>query len=191
MLEARGLTTHQMVTLQLIRQNKVEDLSKAIEDHIGLDLQYYEDAGLISYVKAKNKSQNKFELIRATSKANALLDDLETPQVEDEDLKVYAWLSQVYLSKGKELGNQKQGKKLLALFRLNSGIAKNALTQLCVDYLNDEEAQRWSIRLDYVFFKAPDIHRTKFDIEESKLWKFYLKRKSYYDELFKSDKYQR
>lgn len=187
----RGYTINQIFCLQLISQNKGEDLSDIIETYVGLDLPFYEERELVTYINAKNKSQSKWELIRISKKGSKLLDDLQSPKVTEEDITVYEWLANEYRNRGKQLGNQKVGKTWLALFRIHSGISKNALVQLCVDYLNDEEAQKWSLQLDYVFFKPPNIHRIMFDLEESKLWKFYLRNKIFYDDLFKQEKYLR
>src|SRR5689334_4015797 len=109
----RGFTVSHIVSLQMIKQNKFEDLSESIEAFVALDLLWLEDNKFVEYIKAKKKNQNKFELIRLSKKGSEVLDSLETPLTTDGDLKMFDYLCQMYLSsdeaEGRTIGNPKLG----------------------------------------------------------------------------------
>lgn len=191
LLKSKGLSTHNLMTLIAIKQNKTEDLSELCKSMIDLDMQWYKDNELVTFVKAKNKSQTEFDLVRLSNKGQKILDDLETPEVLEEDITIFEWLKESYLAKGKTVKNQKQCKRLIALFRVHSGISKNRLVKLSNDFLDDEHQQKWSMVLDYVFFKPESAFNIRFDLEASKLYKYYIENKEYYDQVFTQEKYQR
>lgn len=185
MLSSRGLTINNLVLLQMCKQNKFEDLSTYIENIFGdLDFQFLEERELIEYVKPKKKDNTKYQLARISKKGNELLSDLETPEITEEDLTVWAWLADAYKKAGKQIGNIKKGKLWLAEFRVQSGITRNHLVKLCNEFLYDEKCQEYSFRLDYVFFRPTNVFTTRFDLNESKLWQYYLSREEYFINLF-------
>lgn len=191
LLKSKGLSTHNLMTLIAIKQNKAENLSELCKDMIGLDMDLYKERELVTFVKAKNKSQTEFDLVRLSNKGQKILDDLETPEVLEEDITIFEWLKASYLAKGKTVKNQKQCKRLIALFRVHSGISKNSLVRLASDFLDDDQQQKWSIVLDYIFFKPESAFNIRFDLEASKLYKYYIENKAYYDQIFTQEKYQR
>jgi hypothetical protein len=141
------------------------------------------DKGLVAFVKGKKES-TIWQNARLSSKGGDFLDDLETPEIIEEDLVIFEWLKKVYLKRGKEVGNAKRTKNYVALFRVNSGIRGNCLASLAKAFLDDDEQQQWSIKLEYVFFKPPSVYSTRFDLEESKLFKYYSKNKNIFDAQF-------
>lgn len=185
----RGLTPTQVLALQAIKQNRIEDTSDVIEKLIGLDVSFFEDNGLVTFIKPKNKKDFRLKLIRLSNRGSQLLDDIETPKIQEEDLKIFEWLKKMYLEMGKDLGNQKMTKMYIALFRINSGIKRNALAKLCNDFISDADNMTYSHVLEYVFFKSPSAYKNSFDLEYSKLWRFYQKNKAYYDNLFTQELY--
>lgn len=189
MLDARGLTAQNLILLQMCKQNKFEDLSGFIEKRFDeLDFLLLEERELIEYIKPKKKDDTKYQLARISKKGNELLSDLETPEITEEDLTVWNWLSESYKKAGKQVGNSKKGKLWLAQFRVESGITRNHLVKLCSEFLYDEKCQEYSFRLDYVFFRPANVFTTRFDINESKLWQYYLSREEYFINLFAATK---
>lgn len=189
LLQTKGLSTHNLMALIAIKQNKSEDLADMCEALVGLDLPFLEQQELVTYVKAKRKSDTKFNLIRLSSKGQKLLDDLETPEILEQDIIIFDWLAESYRANGKTVKNGKQCKRWIALFRVHSGIQKNALVTLANNFMADSDQQKWSQVLDYVFFKPESAFNVRFDLESSKLYKYYLDNKDYYDQIFSTEKY--
>jgi hypothetical protein len=181
----RGLSPTDVVNLQLISQNKTEKLEEIITDNIPLSvLNWYQELEYVTLVKAKNKSDSIQNRIRLSSKGNDLLEDLQVPQINDDDLQLYEWLEKTYQKEGKELGNRKKTKLYIALFRVNSGIDRNKLALLCKAFMNDSSQFEWSKRLEFLFFKPGNVFSVKFDLEQSKLYQYYIKHKEHFDNKF-------
>ncbi|MEX0596342.1 MAG: hypothetical protein WD512_07560 [Candidatus Paceibacterota bacterium] len=187
-LKEKKMSPEDFLILQTIKQNKSEDRCKEVEYLCDkADLFYLEEEGLVEYIKGK-KDETKYQKIRLTKKGQSVLDDLGTAGVIEEDIQMYNWLGGIYKKQGKELGNKSKGKRMLAQFRAESGITKNHLAFLCKAFLNDEIAYKYSQRLEYLFFKAPGAFNTRFDLGESKLWRYYEERKEYFENKFKGIK---
>jgi hypothetical protein len=185
-LESKNISLNEFVLLQLIKQNKVEDLSKNIEPLFTSEIeQKFSEMSLIEYVKAKNKSQTKFELIRTTKKANEILDNTEIADMSEEIVVLYDWVKNIYLSKGKQVGNQKRSKMMLAQFSKESQITKNCLAFLLRTFIEDEEQQEYSHNLQYLFFKGESLFSVKFDLNSSRLYQYYLKNEDFFLQKFK------
>lgn len=181
----RGLSPTDVVNLQLISQNKTEKLEGVIFDYISLPiLDSYQQQELVNLVKAKNKKETIQSRIRLTPKGHALLEDLQIPEVNDDDLMLYSWLESTYQKEGKELGNRKKTKLYIALFRAHSGIDRNKLALLCKTFMNDSSQFEWSKRLEFLFFKPGNVFSVKFDLEQSKLYQYYIKHKQTFDNKF-------
>jgi hypothetical protein len=181
----RGLSPTDVVNLQLISQNKTEKLEEIITDNIPLSvLNWYQELEYVTLIKAKNKSDSIQNRIRLSSKGNDLLEDLQVPQINDDDLQLYNWLEKTYQKEGKELGNRKKTKLYIALFRVNSGIDRNKLALLCKAFMNDSSQFEWSKKLEFLFFKPGNVFSVKFDLEQSKLYQYYIKHKEHFDNKF-------
>jgi hypothetical protein len=181
----RGLSPTDVVNLQLISQNKTEKLEEIITDNIPLSvLNWYQELEYVTLVKAKNKSDSIQNRIRLSSKGNDLLEDLQVPEINDDDLQLYNWLEKTYQKEGKELGNRKKTKLYIALFRVNSGIDRNKLALLCKAFMNDSSQFEWSKKLEFLFFKPGNVFSVKFDLEQSKLYQYYIKHKEHFDNKF-------
>jgi hypothetical protein len=181
----RGLSPTDVANLQLISQNKTEKLEEIITDNIPLSvLNWYQELEYVTLVRAKNKSDSIQNRIRLSSKGNDLLEDLQVPQINDDDLQLYNWLEKTYQKEGKELGNRKKTKLYIALFRVNSGIDRNKLALLCKTFMNDSSQFEWSKKLEFLFFKPGNVFSVKFDLEQSKLYQYYIKHKEHFDNKF-------
>jgi hypothetical protein len=183
----QGFSPTDVVNLQLISQNKTESLWEIITETMTLaTLDRYQSLEYVSLVKAKNKSDTIQNRVRLTPKGNAFLEELQIPMINEDDLKLYTWLESVYKSENKEIGNRKKTKLYIALFRANSGIDRNKLAFLCKVFMNDTSQFEWSKVLEYLFFKPANMYTTRFDIEESRLYKYYLKHQTMFDNKFKT-----
>lgn len=181
MIEARGLSLDLVIILQLCKQNKFEDMSNQIESRGSLDLPWLFEHNLIEHVKAKKKSDTEYHTVRLSKKGQTYLDDVETPEITEEDIKIFEWLSNAYKNAGKEVGNRKKGLIWLSNFRVESGINRNWLVTLCSHFLKDDQQQQYSQKLQYVFWKPSNMYAVKFQLEESKLWQYYLANQDHFD----------
>lgn len=181
----KGLSLTDVINLQLISQNKIETLVDIITENIPLAvLDRYQSLEYINLVKAKNRSDTIQNRVRITPKGTELLEDIQSPQINEDDLQLYNWLESIYKNEGKELGNRKKTKMYVALFRVHSGIDRNKLAFLCKTFMNDAAQFEWSRKLEFLFFKPSNVYAVRFDIEQSKLYQYYLKNKEYFDNKF-------
>lgn len=166
------------------KRDMSEEIARLINDD---DLEVLEKKGYIKYIKGK-KTQSILHLMRLNKKGTAFLNSLDEPEVEDQDVKIFDWLAETYKKRDKQIGNGKKTKRLIASFREKSGIEKNKLAFLCNKFIGDDDEQEWSFRLEYVFWKPQNMFQTRFVLEDSRLWKYYNKRKGYFDTEFKKIK---
>lgn len=172
--------------LLVLKHASNKDVSEKVASLVMEDdnIEYLLQNDYIKYIKGK-KNQNEFERMRLGKKGTKFLNDLDEPMVEDQDLMIFDWLSDIYKKRQKEIGNGKKTKRLIASFREKSGIEKNKLAFLCRTFIEDENEQEYSHRLEYVFWKPANVFQTKFNLEDSRLWKYYNKQKQFFDQQFK------
>lgn len=186
-LENSQLDLDDYLLLHAVRQNRTEDLGDYIEKTWGEGkIWYLEQKDLVTFVKPKNKSQNKCHTVRINKKGESLLEDLDTPEVSDDDIKLFDWLEGIYKDQDKMIGNRKKTKLYIALFRVNSQISKNKLAHLIYTFITDEKEMEYSQKLEYLFFKPSHMYQSKFDIEQSRLYQYYLKHKEVFDKQFEN-----
>ena len=185
LVKKKELTLTDVVNLQLISQNKNESLEEIITESISLGtLDSYQDRGLVVLIKAKNKRDSIQNRIRLSSKGHDLLEDLQVPEINEDDLRIFEWVKNIYVKEGKEIGNEKRTKMYVAQFSKESGITQNSLAFLIKTFLSDEKEFTYSQRMQYLFFKGESLFSTKFDIHSSRLFQYYLKNKFFFDSKF-------
>lgn len=172
-----------IILLQLIHQNQKEDLRYEVETHLdALILDEFHTKGWVEFIKAKNKADTLQNRARLTKHGKQLLENLQTPPVSEEDEKVAVWLIDKYKRLGKDIGNGKKLRRHIRDFRHASGIEKNNLVMLVLNFLQEHEDQ--SRVLEYVFYYPKTVFATRFDIEDSWLYKHYLKKEEYFKSIF-------
>jgi hypothetical protein len=184
-LKQHNLNLQQVSLLQILHQNKTEDMSELLESYNG-DLDVLNEKGLLSEVKAKSKQESVYKRLRLSKKGSELLEDLSTPEVLEEDKKVFEWLKNYYLKADKEIGNGAKTLRHIRDFRTKSGIQKNNLITLVLEFLKENEER--SKKLEYIWYYPKTAFATRFDLEESWLWNFYQKNKERLDAKF--EKYE-
>ena len=178
-----NLNLQQVALLQILHQAKNEDVSEWLESYNG-DLDVLNEKSFLSEVKAKNKQESTYKRLRLSKKGREVLDAIETPEVTEDSLRIFEWIKQIYISAGKDLGNQKKTKMFIAQFSAESGIQRNALAFLIQSFINDESHFEWSKVLQYLFFKGESVFNIKFDLHSSRLYQYYLKNQNYFDNKF-------
>jgi hypothetical protein len=183
LLNKKGLSPVDLIILQLAKQNKNEDLEAdlSLQDVNRIDI--LEGFGFVDYIKG-DKKQSKLSKLRLTKSGGNLLDDLETPEILPEDILLFDWISDVYMQLGKQIGNKKKTKMYIALFRVHSGIEKNHLAALLEKFVKDESNMEFNFRLEYAFFKPTNVFQVKFELDQSRLYMYYLKNKRVFDQIF-------
>lgn len=187
LMEAKGMKPSEFLFLQACKQNKNGTLANTITELGGTEkyISALVSEDILSLIKGSKKNTIQ-QRVRLTKKGESLLEDVQTADITENDITLYNWLADIYLRSGKELGNKAKGKRMLAQFRAESGIEGNSLAVLCKAFIEDEDASKWSQKLEYLFFKAPNVYTVRFDLGESKLYNYYLKYKTHFDKLFET-----
>lgn len=178
-----------LLSLAMLNQNRTEPLADIIESYMGAGgLKMLHEEGLVTYVKVKRKTDTLFMLARLSEKGKELLNELTEPPIEEQDEKVLTWLAEHFKKIGKETGNKKRTLRHIRDFRVKSSIEKNNLINLCLAFLNDDENMEYNHCMEYMFYKAKTVYATKFNLEDSRLYKYYLKYQEQFDKTF--EKYE-
>lgn len=172
-----GLEPQDLYFLAGIKQVDKEVLEKITGDTFNR----LEGLSLLKSIKGK-KGDNPVYNIRLSDKGKRLLEDIGTPDVEEEDEKIFEWLKNHYLGLGKEIGNGAKTKRHIRDFRVASGIEKNNLIKVVLDFLAENEER--SNKLEYIFYYPKTVYATKFDLEESWLWNHFIKNRERLEKTF-------
>lgn len=172
--------------LLVLKQAGKKDVSESVAQLIFDDeeLEKLVNTDYIKYIKG-GKNDNELQRMRLSKKGTEYLNNLDEPEVLEEDIKIFNWLSDIYVKMGKEIGNGKKTQRHIASFREKSGIEKNQLALLCNTFINDESQTEWSFKLEFLLWKPTNLFQTKFNLDDSRLYKYYLKRKEFFDREFK------
>ena len=187
--EERGISPSQVLLLQTIKQNKTEDLSVLLERIAGLDMQFFEEFGLVQFIKAKSKKDSKFKLVRLSDKGSKLLEDILTPEVTSGDIDMWNYLVKMYLAADEDgsrsIGNEKNGKMYCAQFRQIVGLTLHEMYWLCDLFVTNH---KYTKVLENIFLvKRENLYgKFKDNIESSKLYQYYISNKSLVEEYWKT-----
>ena len=182
--ESYTLIPKDVLLLQMIYQNKQDNMSIFIEPFSD-SFNKLENQGFIKYINGSKKDAPS-QLVRLTSKGIDILDTIQIPNINQDDLDIADWVKSIYEKSQKEIGNLKNLKSHVALFRTHSGIERNCLAFLIKSFINDEENFKYSQRADYLIWKPENLFQTKFSLDASKLYQYYNKRKEWFDDKFKN-----
>jgi len=176
-MTAKLLSLNDLGVLTLIKQNRIADLSKEIEFEVqgSQILEKLSNIGYIESVKAKNKSQTQFHLLRTSKKGNEVLDAIETPDITDGDLKMAEYLFQMYLNHEDEervLGNKKAITKYISILRNHLAFSLHQFYYLCEYFLAEYPFTK---KLENIFMDKNKIRYGDFkhNLSDSVLLQFY------------------
>lgn len=182
-LKDSDLVWHDVYTLQLVKQG----------DGVHLFKEEYEDLlelGYLTLIKGK-KSDSENQRLRLSERGKEFLENVEEADVLEEDYTIYEWLCAIYKNLGKEIGSKKKTLSYIKDFRVKSGIDKNKLASLCNSFVNNENEMEYSNILQNVFYKPTNVYATRFSLEDSRLWKYYLKHEEEFKEEWEKEIYKR
>lgn len=181
LVHEKGYNLKEVNVMQLLKQNRSEDMERFLVMYFNDDiLEKFDREGIIDKVKKKKKADSDFSIMRLSKKGDNLLEDFQTPEILEEDLTIYSWLSNIYQKTDREIGNKRKTKMWIACFRANSQISRNKLAFLCQHFLDDESQMEYSKKLEFLFFKPSNLFTTKFDLDQSRLYQHYVK----YEDFF-------
>lgn len=183
LLPSLELTWHHVVVMQMCKQAKFENLSDELSTFSPTLIGELQGMKYVDYIAGK-KNQNPLEKLRLTEKGKKVLENIETPEVTQDDLVLFDWLERLYKDLGKEVGNKRRTKLYLTLFRIESGIQKNELATLLDEFTRDGDNMNYNHKLEYAFFKPSNVFQAKFELDQSRLWQYYSKNEEYFKNLF-------
>lgn len=147
------------------------------------------EKGLLKLIKGKKKD-TFFEKVRIDKKGTAFLEEIETPEVTEVDIKMFEYLCDMYLTNEDEerkVGNKKKTKMYIAIFRHHCGINVHQMFWLCKFFL---EEYKYTKILEYIFFNSNKNRYGTFkaNVEDSPLFQFYDERKAEVEKLWSTKK---
>lgn len=175
--------------LLVLKQASKKDVSKELQQltYNNDILKKIESLGYIKYIKG-NKSDTIFNKMRLDKKGTQFLRELDEPDVLEEDIQFSTWLINLYKSKGKAVKSSKKLQRLIAWFRETTGIDKNKLGYLLKCFIAEQEKYdfEYSHDVNNVFWKPSNLFQTKPNLEDSRLYLFYISDKVKFDQTFKT-----
>lgn len=172
--------------LTAINQGKKEILKQMISQPTDYDLTF-KGKPLVKTIKPKNKQETWYDIVRLDKAGKDLLKELTEAECEEQDEVILKWLCEHYQKIGKEVGNKRKTLRHIRDFRIKSDIKKNNLIRLCHAFVSDEDNMEYSHKLEYVFYKPKTVFETRFDLEESRLYQYYIRHKEQFDKIFTED----
>lgn len=176
----KGIKPKDIILLQLLSQNRAEDLSEIIESEINTDiLREYEDKGYTEYIKSKKKSDTVYNTVRLSKKGKELLELITTPDLTEGDQQLYEYMVNMYLNgedEERSIGNRKAGLMYCSQYRQITGLTLHQMFYLMELFCAE---QKFTKVLEYIFFSKKENPYSKFkdNIESSKIHQFYLDNK--------------
>ena len=184
-LKQHNLNLQQVALLQILHQNKTEDVSELLESYNG-DLDVLNEKGLLSEVKARNKQESVYKRLRLSKKGSELLDYINTPDITEGDIKMYEYLVDNYIyiidkntgektvrDVDRKIGNRKNVLRYCAEFRQIVGLSLKEMYWLCMLFIDNTT---YTKVLEYIFMRKKDNPYGKFknNLDNSALYQFWL-----------------
>jgi hypothetical protein len=175
-------------------QNRNNDESETLSNEAFTDdLRQLFELGILEQVKAKKKSDTVFNLIRLSTKGKKILEDITTPDVLEEHLKMRDYLISIYLNhedKERVVGNKKLIAIYISVLQAHLGIDIYRFYYLCEFFLSEHIFTK---KLENIFMDRNKIRYGDFKnhIEDSSIFQFYEQRedevKEYWRTKIKTD----
>lgn len=170
-----NLKPQDLYYLLIIKQVDLEEMKQIPDDVFGR----FDDLNLLKEVKRKNRSQSVLELVRLSKRGIELIDNLSTPNVLEEHLRMRDYLISLYLNHEdteRVVGNKKLIANYIAVLQNHLSIDIYRFYYLCEFFLSEHFFTK---KLENVFMDRNKIRYGEFKnhIEDSPLFQFYEQRK--------------
>lgn len=190
-----NLTPDQLIQLLNIKQKRTEYINEAF-------LEEFQANGLISYIKAKKKSQNPLELVRLSKQGEEFLNRLSFVGAVDEETNILAqWIIKEYKERdGGFVKNKTELARRVKWFKETTGIKGNKLALLLKlamkdTYSNDvgmsfNEYKRENPRAilsncaENLFWTPPNLFSKHYSLSESVLYTYFEDNEQYVREVW-------
>lgn len=177
LFEKSGLQNSDLVFLAAIKQIETEFLLKNLTED---DYNRFKTLSLVKHIKVKKKDEHPYVSLRLDKRGTDLLDNLSTPNVTEEHLKMRDYLIQMYLSHEdteRVVGNKKLIGIYIAVLQNYLAIDIYRFYYLCEYFLSEHVFTK---KLENIFMDRNKIRYGEFKnhIEDSALYQFYEQRKS-------------
>lgn len=157
--EKNGLTPTDIIYLQLVNQNKSEDL------------QGYIDKMTPSNSVGKYLTKIKSGELRLTKDGKELLNNLQIVNFSENDEKLADYLMDKYKEENLNVCSKTKLLKLIAWFRGETSLTHREIYTLIVTYFESEES-KYNKRLDYLFWKPETAYSIQ-KLSDSRLYNWY------------------
>ena len=182
--KTRGLHPTDIFILQLIHQNRTQDMSEDLALTFDDDsMRRLYSLELVTMIKG-TKKMDEFQRLRLSNKGKKWLSDFQTYQTVENDFKLFETLKNIYLKEGKEIGSEKKTVDLIAWFRLETGFTHREIWLIAKNFVQDETRMEYSYMLERIFWSSTNHFQTKAKLEDSKLYLFYEKYKDKFNKEF-------
>ena len=175
-LENKGLEPYDFLLLQLIAQNKFEDMSEWLQLYLDeKHLQRLLAFNLISTVKKKRKSDHDFTTLRLSKEGRKVWRNAMVPEYTVEDEKLLDYLVEQYKKYDKPVGNREKVKELLSWFRVETGYSRKQIYKAVCIYLRKEmdyQEGKFIRSLEHLLFKGQNVYQVTLKLSDSKLYQF-------------------
>lgn len=171
-----GLEPYDLMTMELISQNASEDMVESMVMYLDEEhLKRLMALDLLEYVKSKKKSDHDFKRLRLNKRGREILRDARKADYTKEDGELFEYLSKIYGSMEKPLGNSEKVKELLAWFRVETGYSRRQIykaIKLYVSIKQDTNDVKYISSLENLLWKPRSVFSTKWALADSKLYQF-------------------
>lgn len=182
--EKKGLSARDVHLISMINQNKSEDVSRQIEAELGEDnLKRLLAFDLVTLIKG-TKSQTELQKIRLTKVGKELYTNLQIPETVPNDFEMTDYIVTEYKKLDKQVKSKPNITKLIAWFRVETGMTHREIYTVLNTFVNDDEQMEYSNILDNIFWKRPHMFAVHKNIEDSRLYAYYTHRKAFFDNKF-------
>ena len=172
-IHSQKLTAPDIGILQLIKQQRTEDMEDNIATYINDDqFERFFEMGYIETIKGE-KNDSEIARLRLTKKGTKLLENVEIPEITQGDLDMFDYLVDMYM-KGDEdrvIGNKKKTKIYCTQFRNHLNLSLYEFYWLCWLFLDE---YKFTKKLENIFFDSNKNRYGTFlgNIESSPLYQF-------------------
>lgn len=175
-LESKALFPYDFLVLQLISQNTGGEMANYLHLYLNSDvLTRLLTLDLITKVKAKNKSQHDYDRLRLSKKGREIFRNAQIEDYTEQDELLLDYLTKLYHSIEKPIGNEERIKQLLAWFRVETGALRKDIYYAVKTYLStfvDNSKTKYIPSLENLIWKPNSVFATKWTLADSKLYQF-------------------
>lgn len=159
----KGLTNDDYINLIKISQREFVLLEN-------VDFTKFEEMGLVTYLKGKSGPEN----VRLTASGKALMQDINTPGMNEEIGELTESLMELYSSYNYDAGNPIDIKDKLVWFCTETNFSVGAVKTVVEEYLS--RRSDYTMKLDNLIHKAQNVFTVHKNLKDSKLFELFQKK---------------